>query len=138
MITKRIKNGIEFDFDTETKMFLNPETNKWVNNPRLQKGKFKGVNVGKNLKSKEKLSKSKLESRQPRFYIPTLITKEIRMNIAKKHKLDFEKLSLILSNIVFHTIKEKNDLKDDEDKLADLKEQVKEFTKQFPVPGIEL
>ena len=121
MITKRIKNGIEFDFDTETKMFLNPETNKWVNNPRLQKGKFKGVNVGKNLKSKEKLSKSKLESRQPRFYIPTLITKEIRMNIAKKHKLDFEKLSLILSNIVFHTIKEKNDLKDDEDKLKEFK-----------------
>lgn len=28
--------------------------------------------------------------------------------------------------------------KDDEAKLADLKNQVKEFTKQFPVPGVDL
>jgi hypothetical protein len=39
MKKEKTRNGITYEFDTETNLFLNPETNKWVANPRNSIGK---------------------------------------------------------------------------------------------------
>jgi hypothetical protein len=90
MIELKKKNGFEFKYDTETKLYLNEESNKWVKNPRLQKGKFKG-----NKKDKIYIEQyNKLKEEYPELSKFTLVTPKYLtdieiLNVLEQYKNDY-------------------------------------------------
>jgi len=71
MIIRKRKNKMEWEYDTDTNMYLNHITNKWVANPRHQRGKFIGNTIGYSKDVNYKSTYSTLCRLNPTLHEPT-------------------------------------------------------------------
>lgn len=109
MIVRKTREDIEYDFDTESKLFYNHQTGKWVKNPVNRYGLTKGKNIGKAIGKKVGLNpktteKMKFIYHKYQYLIPSGLKEEDIQILSDSLDLPVETIKLVTTVILYKNL----------------------------------